>query len=80
MENANYDEAISAFEELDRYKDSDTKIKECNTAILDIKYDNTVALMNRGDVIGSYESLIELNGYKDSAEIAEEIYNQYKGI
>ena len=80
MENANYDEAISAFEELDGYKDSDTKIKECNTAILDIKYDNTVALMNRGDVIGSYESLIELNGYKDSAEIAEEIYNQYKGI
>ena len=80
MENANYDEAISAFEELDRYKDSDTQIKECNTAILDIKYDNAVALMNRGDVIGSYESLIELNGYKDSAEIAEEIYNQYKGI
>ena len=80
MENANYDEAISAFEELDRYKDSDTKIKECNIAILDVKYDNAVALMNRGDVIGSYESLIELNGYKDSAEIAEEIYNQYKGI
>lgn len=79
MENANYDEAISAFEELDGYKDSDTKIKECNTAILDIKYDNAVALMNEGDVIGSYESLIELNGYKDSAEIAEEIYNQYKG-
>ena len=48
--------------------------------MFDVKYDNAVALMNRGDVIGSYESLIELNGYKDSAEIAEEIHNQYKGI
>ena len=42
-----------------------------------MKYNAAVALAEQGDVIGAYESLIALNGYKDSAEKAEEISVKY---
>lgn len=34
--------------------------------------------MGDGNIIEAYEGLIELNGYKDSAEIAKSIYDRYK--
>lgn len=72
MNAGKYEEAIDAFEELDGYKDSDNKIKECRnnikTAILEEKYNRALALMG----IGKYEEAIKLfregNGYKDSKE------------
>jgi hypothetical protein len=42
------------------------------------KYNAAVALMNEGNVIDAYESLIAMDGYKDSAEKAESLYEQYK--
>ena len=78
MDAGKYTEAITAFEALDGYKDSVTKISECKTAILDGKYNDAIALMNAGNVVEAYETLVALDGYKDSADKANSIYDQYK--
>lgn len=43
-----------------------------------VKYNDAVALMNAGKIIEAYESLIALEGYKDSAEKASAIFDEYK--
>ena len=53
MDSGKYTEAISAFEALDGYKDSTTKITECNTAILDGKL-----IIKSYEVRGMKESVI----------------------
>ena len=76
-----YTEAISAFEALDGYKDSATKITECNTAILAIldgKYNDAITLMDAGNIVEAYEALVALEGYKDSTDKANSIYVKYK--
>ncbi len=78
MEAGKYEEALSAFEKLDGYKDSDNKITACNTAILDGKYNEAIALMEAGNVVEAYEAFIALNGYKDSADKANSIYDKYQ--
>ena len=42
------------------------------------KYNAAVSLLNDGKIIEAYDSLIALNGYKDSATKASEIFGQYK--
>ena len=78
MDSGKYEEAIEVFESLYNYEDSLIKIEECNTAILEKKYDYAIRMMNEENIIEAYEQLIELNGYKDSAEIAKLIYDRYK--
>ena len=78
MDAGKFTEAISALEALEGYKDSATKINECNNAILDTKYNDAIALMNAGNVVEAYETLVALDGYKDSADKANSIYDQYK--
>lgn len=78
MDAGKFTEAISALEALEGYKDSATKINECNNAILDTKYNDAIALMNAGNVVEAYETLVALDGYKDSADKANSIYYQYK--
>lgn len=73
-----YDEAITAFTELNGYKDSETQITKCETAIKDQKYNNAIEQCNAGNYLEAYDTLINLNGYKDSAAKAKEIYVQYK--
>ncbi len=41
------------------------------------KYNDAVALMDAGKIVEAYEALIALGGYKDSAEKASSIYNEY---
>ncbi len=49
-----------------------------NTVIIpNGKYNDAVALMNEGKIVDAYEALIALDGYKDSAEKASSIYNEY---
>lgn len=76
MDAGNYDEAISVFESLDGYEDSTELIEKCNTAIMDGKYDDAVALMEH-DPVQAFEALIALDKYKDSAQKADSIYEQY---
>ena len=50
-----------------------------NTVLIpNIKYNNAIALMDAGNTIEAYEALIALDGYKDSAEKANSIYDKYK--
>ena len=69
-----YDEAITAFEAMNGYKDSAEQIIKCETAIKDQKYNAAVELYNAGkydEAISAFESL---NSYKDSAEHIENCY------
>ena len=68
MESAKYEEAISAFEAMNGYKDSSEKIVEC-------KYNEASKLMNEDkwkEAITTFESL---NGYKDSYAKVEKCKN-----
>ena len=50
-----------------------------NTVIIpNGKYNDAIALMNAGNVVEAYETLVALDGYKDSADKANSIYDQYK--
>lgn len=50
-----------------------------NTVIIpNGKYNDAIALMDAGNVVEAYETLVALDGYKDSAEKANSIYDQYK--
>ena len=42
------------------------------------KYNDAIALMDMGNVVEAYEALVALDGYKDSADKANAIYDQYK--
>ena len=49
-----------------------------NTVIIpNGKYNDAIALMNAGNVVEAYEALVALDGYKDSADKANSIYEQY---
>lgn len=41
-------------------------------------YNTAIEAMENGDMITAYEDLIAMDGYKDSAEVAESIYEEYK--
>ncbi|MBQ3490043.1 MAG: TIR domain-containing protein [Clostridia bacterium] len=64
-----YEKAIPIFRELNGYKDSVAKIKQCNDAIA---YKNAVSLMNSGKYKEAIKAFEALGDYKDSAKKAEE--------
>lgn len=43
-----------------------------------LNYRSAVKLLNNGEIIDAYEGFIALNGYKDSAQKAAEIFDEYK--
>lgn len=50
-----------------------------NTVIVpNTKYNEAIALMEEGNIIDAYEALVALDGYKDSADKANSLYNKYK--
>ena len=61
-----YEEAITAFEALNGYKDSAAQIEACETALKDRKYDTAVALYYEGEYEKAIAVFEALNGYKDS--------------
>ena len=48
-----------------------------NIVIPNGKYNDAIALMDAGNIVGAYEALIALDGYKDSAEKASSIFGKY---
>ena len=64
MEAGKYSEAISAFDALDGYKDSASKITEC---ILDEKYNDAITLMEAGKYSEAISAFEALEGHKDSS-------------
>lgn len=65
MENAQYDEAIIAFEDLGKYKDSTDKAEICK---LDKAYFEADKLFASGDYRSAYELFSTLEDYKDSED------------
>lgn len=63
MDNGKYEEAITAFEALDGYKDSQDRIKES-------KYQNAVSLLNEGKYHKAATEFSALKDYKDSRELS----------
>ena len=43
-----------------------------------VKYNNAIELIDAGNIVEAYEALVALHGYKDSADKANSIYDQYK--
>ena len=41
------------------------------------KYNDAIALMDAGNIVEAYEALVALDGYKDSADKANSIYDKY---
>lgn len=69
-ETGEFDKAISIFEELEGYKDSEDRITE-------IKYLKAKSLMDSEDYQAAYELFIELNEYKDCEKLKTDcIYQQ----
>ena len=68
MNAGQYEEAISAFEAMEGYKDSAQKIEDCKTAIREEKYNAAVALMEDGKFNASIAAFESLGDYKDSSE------------
>ncbi len=66
MNNGQYSEAITVFENLNGYKDSNEQITSCQTAIKDIDYDAACKLMNNAQYDEAITAFKKLNGYKDS--------------
>jgi tetratricopeptide (TPR) repeat protein len=66
MSDGKYEEAISAFEELDGYKDSKDKIAECRDAIKDRDYEEASELMKDGKYEEAITAFEALDGHKDS--------------
>ena len=61
QENKNYSEAITKFQELGDYEDSEKRIKEC-------KYQNALLLIEAEDFSGAKGLLSELKGYNTDIE------------
>ena len=67
-----YDEAIVMFAELDGYKDSATKITECENAIIEAKYNNASRLMADGKYEEALAIFENLHDYKDCDALIQE--------
>lgn len=49
-----------------------------NVIIPTVKYNDAIALMDAGNIVEAYEALAALDGYKDSTDKANSIYDKYK--
>ncbi len=72
MESERYEKAISAFLELNGYKDSTLRIEQCNQAI---SYNSAIRLMEEKKYKEAIPLFVSLGTYKDSAEKLEQCLN-----
>lgn len=73
-----YDEAITAFKALNGYKDSESQITKCETAIVDAKYNSAVELYNAGKYEEAIAAFEALDGYRDSKKQIEDCQTAIK--
>jgi len=76
MDAGKYSEAITAFEALGGYKDSATKINECNVVILDGKYNEASALAEAGQYTEAIAAFGTLGDYSDAQERIFELWGK----
>ena len=68
MEAGCFEEALVIFRELEDYKDCRKKVRECERAILDRRYDAACQRMEAGEYEKAIEAFEALKGYRDSEE------------
>lgn len=73
-----YEDAVNAFIELQRYKDSLEQIEKCREAIKDEKYNSAIKSYNEGNYEDALSTFIELDGYNDSTEQIEKCNDAIK--
>ncbi|MBO5746838.1 MAG: hypothetical protein J6S13_07080, partial [Clostridia bacterium] len=66
MDDGEYTQAINLFEELGDYSDSQAKIVECNSAIIEKEYQKGLSLLNSQDFDEALKIFEGLGDYKDS--------------
>ena len=69
-EQGSYELAISTFEMLDGYMDSEEQIAACREAVLEEQYQEAAALKEAGNAEAARKAFEALGDYKDSAEQA----------
>ena len=81
MDAGNYEEAITAFEELGDYSDSAQKIEECaalkEEARLQENYQEAMGFLDNGDYPSAIKAFSNLGNYKDSQEQVKKATYQY---
>lgn len=66
MSEGKYEEAIFYLEKAGRYKNSEELLETCQNTILDARYTQAIADLEKGYHIFAMEQFKDLNGYKDS--------------
>ncbi len=72
-----YIEAAEVFSSLKGYRDSETKVREIEAAVLEEYYQKAVSLLNEGQYSEASEAFAAIESYKDSAEKASEAKSMY---
>lgn len=80
MDSGMYEDAISAFEEMNGYKDSIGQIEICQSAIIGHKYAEALAMVESGDLVEAYNQFLALGDYKDSMSKAAGICSEYRAM
>ena len=73
MKAEKYDEATAAFTNLESYRDSEEKIEEIKTTLLDKDYDAAIALLNAEKYDEATKAFTKLGDHRDSKAKVEEI-------
>ncbi|MDD6094768.1 MAG: DUF6273 domain-containing protein [Clostridia bacterium] len=76
LETEKYDEATAAFTKIEGYRDSEEKIEEIKTILLDKKYDEAEKLFNAGKYPEAINIYTTLGDHKDSKLRIEQINNR----
>ena len=71
MEEGNYENAISTFESIRNYKDSETKLKECTALFQETQYYKALSLMEATNYAQAYKILATLGDYQDADSLCE---------
>ena len=68
MRDGGYEEAAALFRDLGDYRDSRQKVRECEEALLDRRYQEALAQKEAGGYEEAIRMFTGLNGYRDSTE------------
>lgn len=73
MDENQYEEALTAFENLNGYKDSEELVEKCKIGIKNLAYDEAIALKTATKYNEAIDAFSAMNGYRDSEDQIVEI-------
>jgi uncharacterized repeat protein (TIGR02543 family) len=79
VENRRYEDALSKFKTIKKYKDSETRIENLEKTINDIeierRYIKAITYFEKGQLSNSFDLFETMNSYKDASKYIEKITN-----